>query len=274
MSRPVPETDELRATLGPLLSRHFGVPRTVLGLERRPSPYQSSYALEELEVRLDDGTTLRLLFKALGPQALLPGGRRVKPAFLSDPRREVEVYRTVLASGQMGTATCYGAVLDPAAGRYWLFLENVPGAELYRVGDLALWQQAARWLARFHSRFAGEAERLEFYASNVLVQAAEEPRVCPVDWEMAAVGPALADVAALTAGNWTPEARESVALAYLDALPAGAGPARAAFLEALDYCRLQQAVQWLGWSADWTPPREHAQDWLGEALRLAGQLGL
>jgi thiamine kinase-like enzyme len=28
-------------------------------------------------------------------------------------------------------------------------------------------------------------------------------RVCPVDWEMAAVGPGLIDLAALTAGWWT-----------------------------------------------------------------------
>jgi hypothetical protein len=33
-------------------------------------------------------------------------------------------------------------------------------------------------------------------------------------------------------------------------------------------------VQWLGWSPDWSPPAEHAHDWLGEALHLADKLGL
>ena len=26
------------------------------------------------------------------------------------------------------------------------------------------------------------------------------------------------------------------------------------------------ALQWLGWSDDWTPPPEHRHDWLSEAL--------
>jgi Phosphotransferase enzyme family len=50
----------------------------------------------------------------------------------------------------------------------------------------------------------------EFYASNVLVvcEEGEGWRVCPVDWEMAAVGPGLIDLAALTAGRWTADERE------------------------------------------------------------------
>jgi hypothetical protein len=51
-------------------------------------------------------------------------------------------------------------------------------------------------------------------------------------------------------------------------------PAPEAFLVALDHCRLHLAVQWLGWSPGWSPPPEHAQDWLGEALGLAEKLGL
>ncbi len=46
------------------------------------------------------------------------------------------------------------------------------------------------------------------------------------------------------------------------------------FLTALDYCRLHLAVQWSGWSSGWSPPAEHVQDWLGEALSLAEKLGL
>src|SRR5262249_18457071 len=159
------------------------------------------------------------------------------------------------APNRLGTAICYGAVVDQWAGRYWLFLERVPGLELYQVSS-PIWQEVARWLATMHARFtrdtalptrakrllsydgdyyrdwlrraqqfarqaepsrSGKArrgvewlaarydqvvERLlalpttfihgEFYASNVLVQElAGELRVCPVDWEMAAVAPGL-----------------------------------------------------------------------------------
>jgi aminoglycoside phosphotransferase (APT) family kinase protein len=122
----------------------------------------------------------------------------------------------------------------------------------------------------------------EFYASNVLVHglAQEEEgeglRVCPVDWEMAAVGPGLIDLAALTAGGWTADEREALALAYHAAFVPHENwpPAPEAFLVALDYCRLHLAVQWLGWSPGWSPPPEHAQDWLDEALGLAEKLGL
>ena len=47
-------------------------------------------------------------------------------------------------------------MLNVTTGRYWLFLEKVPGVELYQVGDFGIWQQAARWLAKLHSHFAGQ----------------------------------------------------------------------------------------------------------------------
>ena len=48
-------TAELRAVLEEALSRHFAAPRRLTELERRPSAYSTSFAIEELEVRLDDG---------------------------------------------------------------------------------------------------------------------------------------------------------------------------------------------------------------------------
>jgi thiamine kinase-like enzyme len=117
----------------------------------------------------------------------------------------------------------------------------------------------------------------EFYASNVLVQEGENGvRVRPVDWEMAAIGPGLIDLAALTAGSWSDDDRRCFVRAYFE----GRAPHDAGWgsLEDLQddfaYCRLHLAVQWLGWSAEWTPPREHAHDWLGEAVRLAEELRL
>ncbi len=335
-------TAELRAALENALSQRSGVQQRIAGLERRRTPYCTSFTLEELGVRLANGTTLELIFKDLSRQALLKTARRVKPAFLYDPLRETETYRNILSPSRLGTAICYGSVADHRIGRYWLFLEKVPGIELYQVGEFAAWQQAARWLASFHTRFAGETELLaraapvlsydggfyrlwmrrarvflsqgasprskgarhaiewlagrydhvverlvelpvtfihgEFYASNVLVhEPAREARVCPVDWEMAAIGPGLVDLAALIAGKWTADERTALALAYYAALTPredGWPPAPTVFLEMLDYCRLHLAVQWLGWSSNWSPPPEHAQNWLDEALSLAEKLGV
>lgn len=116
----------------------------------------------------------------------------------------------------------------------------------------------------------------EFYPSNIVVRhTANGPSVSPVDWEMAAVGPALLDLAAITSGGWTDRRVIALARAYYDA----SGPAFQLssfddFLTALDGCRLFLAVQWLGWSKDWQPPPEHAHDWLTSAIGLAKRLGI
>jgi hypothetical protein len=115
----------------------------------------------------------------------------------------------------------------------------------------------------------------EFYASNVIIERrADGVRVCSVDWEMAAVGPGLIDLAALTAGNWSAAARQTMVQKYYSTLKNAGGKTLPwdAFLLAFDCCRLHQAIQWLGWSATWSPPATQAQDWLGEALRLAEKL--
>ena len=43
---------------------------------------------------------------------------------------------------------------------------------------------------------------------------------------------------------------------------------------ALDCARLHLAIQWLGWSPEWTPPPEHARDWHAELPRLLERVGL
>jgi hypothetical protein len=113
----------------------------------------------------------------------------------------------------------------------------------------------------------------ELYASNVLVAETDgNRRVWFVDWEMAAVGPALVDLAALTAGGWTEDERRGLVLAYRSEL--GQATAEEDTFADLDRCRLHLAFQWLGWSPDWTPPTAHRRDWLAEALYLAEKLGL
>jgi hypothetical protein len=153
-------TVELRAALEEALSRHFTAHHRLTELERRPSAYSTSFAIEELVVRLEDGMSLRLLFKDLSRRAMLESARRVKPTFLYDPLREIETYRSILGPNRLSTAVCYGAIADPCAERYGLFLEKVPGVELYQVGDLATWRRVAGWLAILHAHFAEETGRL------------------------------------------------------------------------------------------------------------------
>src|SRR5205823_9456978 len=104
-----------------------------LSIERRPSAYRSSFALEELDIALSDGTVLELMFKDLSWRSLDTSGRRAKPLFLHEPRREIAVYRNLVPVG-LGPPRYWGSVIDEVAGRFWLFVERVPGIELYHVG--------------------------------------------------------------------------------------------------------------------------------------------
>jgi aminoglycoside phosphotransferase (APT) family kinase protein len=153
---------------------------------------------------------------------------------------------------------------------------------------------ARRNLAALARRHGNVVERLtalpvtlvhgEFVASNILVAPGDGVfRICPVDWEMAGFGPGLMDLAALSAGDWDEASRRALCRAYLGGLHAlKAETAREVFSESqlaetmrdLDCCRLQLAVQWLGWASNWEPPAAHARDWAREALDLADQLAL
>jgi aminoglycoside phosphotransferase (APT) family kinase protein len=127
--------------------------RRVSQVARRPCDYRTGFALEELDVTFADGETLSVMFKDLSAASLLEDVRRVKPPFLLDPEREIEAYR-LLASTRLGAPGCYGAVVEPGLDRYWIFLENVGGVRLWQLSDHALWDEAARWLARLHTSFA------------------------------------------------------------------------------------------------------------------------
>jgi len=307
-------------------------------IERRPSPYRTSFPIEELRVELTGRGPVRLGFKQLDRERLDQEAQLAKPAFLHDPEREPAVYRSLLPQAPAGPPEFFGAVLERS--RHWLFFEWVEGRELFQVGERGLWEEAARWLARFHAALAPQldrhraegrlidhdaafyrgwierAERFtaergdgsaatvawlrerhepvvdallalprtvlhgEFYASNVLVASASDSvptplgkksdaRVAPVDWELAAVGPGLSDLAALVSG-WPAADREALAGAY------ASEPATPSFTARdLDFARLQVAIQWLGWAPPaWQPPDEKRHDWLAEATQLAEELEL
>ena len=338
MSPEPPADDEVIRGLEEAL-RSEGAPAGVVGIERVPYPYATSYPLEEVTAHLSDGRTLSLVLKDLTWDRLLGEARRSKPRFLYEPRRCIETYRRILAGTGLGAAY-HGAFTDEDSGRYWLLIEKVPGVELWQIGELAVWESVARWLARFHQRFLAEREGVaqrnpyllrhdpdflrmwpgraldavvqeqigsdrlrgiaaivdgygpvvdtlaggpqvfihgELYPSNVLVahdDAGEARAVWPIDWEMAAVGPPLLDLAALTAG-WKGEEQARLVDAYLEEIgPAAVTASGDDPSTVLDCCRLHYAFQWLGWSSDWVPPAEHARDWVAEALALGERLGL
>jgi hypothetical protein len=138
-------------------------------LERRRSPYSSSFPVDELDLCLHDGIPLKLVMKDLSASAMSAEARRVRPDFLYDPRREIQVYRWILPHAPSGTAAWYGAVVNATARRYWLFLERVAGLELRHVGALGAWTRAARWIARFHRSFAASAVSRLVHTSRLLV---------------------------------------------------------------------------------------------------------
>jgi aminoglycoside phosphotransferase (APT) family kinase protein len=160
---------------------------------------------------------------------------------------------------------------DDAWHRRWLqrALQIAPRGALARVeashqlvvGQLAAWPKSL-----IHG---------EFFPSNVLVEhATGAPRLRVVDWEMAGIGAGLLDLAALTAG-WPQQGRDRLVAVYHEAWIAAGGRASFAQLEVgLEHARLQNALQWIGWSSDWRPPTPHACDWLTEAQRSAELLEL
>jgi aminoglycoside phosphotransferase (APT) family kinase protein len=140
---------------------------------------------------------------------------------------------------------------------------------------------AARFLDWLAKRYDTAVEALlelprtvihgDFNASNVLVSGSlQSLRVGPVDWELAAAGPGLMDLAALISGDWTPAERERMTAAY--AAVEGLAPFSPRQLE---FARLQLAVQWLGWAPpDWVAPEAQRHDWLTDATALAQGLDI
>lgn len=119
----------------------------------------------------------------------------------------------------------------------------------------------------------------EMYPSNVIIGGANADgtfdadglRVCAVDWESAASGPALLDLAALTTGDWSSADRERMITAYRDAAAAG-GFRWEQFDHDLAACSLQLAIQWLGWFVDHDPPPWQRRNWIEEAESAAERL--
>ena len=277
----------------------------VASFERRPHPYGTSHALEELDVHLVDGSSLTLLAKDTATRSSEANALRLDHERAVD---EADVYRSVVAPHELAAPRFYGSVGTV------LVLELVRGRPLWQVGELELWQSAAARLAVVHEqtrrielelpwhesgagarrraararldepgwfdrawlRAAHVLEQLpavlvhgDCYPSNVLVRA--DGRIVFVDWEEASVGAGVIDLAALTAG-WDDRAAAAIVAAYVDASPAARSLGDQRFREALAAARFLEAVRWLATPASWRPPAEHANDWSAQARAAAGAL--
>lgn len=320
---------ELTAALESFLLPEYDSGGRITGLERHRSEYSSSFSIELLEVTFQNGKVLPIVFKNLSKNSMLREARAVKNQVLYDPEREISVYRSILSDCDLNTAKFYGSAVNRGTDQYWLFIEKVPGLEIYKIGEFEIWLQVARWLAKMHAKFGNRVEELQgkasllqydrdyymlwpdravafsrhqapgirvtlekllsrydrvidrllqlpptllhgdFYASNILAQQLDNKlRICPVDWDMAALGPGYIDLAALISGQWSESERNALVKAYL-----GTKLTDKARID-IACCQLHLAILWLGWSPEWHPPKEHQQDWLGQAVELVEEFDL
>jgi phosphotransferase family enzyme len=276
----------------------------LLGVERvqrRPWAYASSLPME----RIDIADCSPLLFKDLSQSERLQ-----RPGFLADRRREITAYTEILGALEIDTPAYRASVLDE--NRAWLILELVDGVPLWQIGELDVWEAAARCLAALHASPPPQTPGLLLYDEAHLRRRFELAATLPRKAEIGAqVAERLARLPArFIHGEFYPSnvlvQRESGRVRVrpvdwemsglgpgvldLAALTAGWGDDERARIERayldgcprelqpgsddLDYARLLLAAQWTGWSPGWSPPPLHRHDWRAIALGLIERLGL
>lgn len=173
---------------------------------------------------------------------------------------------------------CWEAAARWLASLHAVSPPALPGPIRYDAAEIRRRIELARWMPGVTQVAALVAERLarlprclvhgEFYPANVLVDdSSNSARIRPVDWETIGIGPAVLDLAALTAG-WDEAARRRIEDSYRAACPPAARPDEAD----IDLARLVLAAQWSGWSEAWTAPPEQRRDWRAELRELTGRI--
>jgi hypothetical protein len=155
------DDEVLRLCLERALSETRGSAVTVTDLERGQFAYETSFAIDELKVRLGDGERLRLLVKDVGDAGLSAVAEAAKPSDLLEPAREIAVYRDLLAPAALSAPRFHGATIDVAQRRWWLFLEHVEGEVLTDVGEAPVWEEAAAWAASLGAAVEAQAASLD-----------------------------------------------------------------------------------------------------------------
>ncbi|HKH65127.1 MAG TPA: aminoglycoside phosphotransferase family protein [Solirubrobacterales bacterium] len=140
--------EQVREALELALGEVRGEPVALAELSRRHFAYETSFAIDSLDVELASGERLALLVKDVGPAGLSAEAAAAKPADTLNPEREISVYRDLLEPAGLSTPRFYGAAVEPELERRWLFLERIEGEVLTDVGELDAWCEAATWAAR------------------------------------------------------------------------------------------------------------------------------
>jgi hypothetical protein len=142
-------TDDLvlREYVEQIVAAQFGSSAAIASVERQRSRFSSFYASDVLTIRLASGEELKVFMKDFGSYD------HPKDALAERRERELAVYRDLLAGAELGTARYYGAAWEPAAERFWLFLEYVEGEPVKHYG-FDHWVPPAAWLGRMQGYFA------------------------------------------------------------------------------------------------------------------------
>ena len=269
---------------------------TVQRVDAEPHPYATSHLLVNVDAELADGRRIEAVVKDTRTKA--PGRPRFvhRPCREREVYRHILRGSDAPAPRLLGVAGPYIVIERIAGSPLWEAegdaVARTVGRALRSMVDALAGQVEARFVLRYDGAFyrrwlrraclvdraldrlagvyAAATARLlrepqvlihgELYPSNVLVGDGVPDGVWVVDWESAAVGPAVIDLAAVVSA-WPEPFRRALLDAYGSVDPV-----------ALDCARLQLAVRWLGWASGWTPPREHAQDWRAEAEQVAARL--
>lgn len=130
------------------LCRWFGRPVRIVSFKQDAMDGFSTNPVSRLEVTLDSGAQLPVIFKRFLPKAA------------RDIAQEVRLYQNVLVNGKFDTPALYAAVDDDATNRHWLFLEDVGDWRL-EYCETGVWEVAFRWLGRMHAGFYGRVGELK-----------------------------------------------------------------------------------------------------------------
>jgi hypothetical protein len=125
----------------------------IVAVERTSLASRSSYRTELIALRLSTGSELRLFLKDYGVSKVVKEDSLGAGGMIDRRRREMRVYRDLLATTNLGTPRFHGAVWDESREWFWLLLEYVEGRQLNHFG-FEHWVEAARWLGRMQARFA------------------------------------------------------------------------------------------------------------------------
>jgi Phosphotransferase enzyme family len=123
----------------------------------------TSFAIHRIDVQLESGDVLPVIFKDLNPLRQRENAKRIRQLELGRSRREIWMYQHVLPGLALGTPQLYGHRWEPRRGNLWLFVEDVGRHRLdgQHIADggsaarLALFEQAAAWVGQFHAATAG-----------------------------------------------------------------------------------------------------------------------